>query len=164
MPNKFWILRHYFHWCLCPKLILVCISFSLIHTTINGAGFQYKKQQICWFNFKQSQSWESHTSLRWQLTSVHSKFVGHSIEINWQSNIKAHLEKNFHLKWLSTNSQLLLCIWIWFIFEMKKFSIRGRELSLKENPNQNSNFRTRKFSIRLNCSKRVNQLWIIWHE
>ena len=44
MTNKFWIWRHFFHCDLFPKLVLVCIWFSLIYTPIDGAGSTYQKQ------------------------------------------------------------------------------------------------------------------------
>ena len=46
---------------------------------------------ICWLNLKVISKLRDQTSLRWQLTNVHSKFVGHSTENIRQSKIKGPL-------------------------------------------------------------------------
>ena len=89
MPNNFWIWRHFFHRSICPKLVLVYIWFRLIYTPIDGAGSPYPKQYRS--ILKTISKSKDQISLRWQLTRVHSKFVGHSTEIIRQSRIKGPL-------------------------------------------------------------------------
>ena len=50
-----------------------------------------KNNAICRFILKKISKFKDQISLRWQLTSVHSKFVGHSTEFFWQSKIKGPL-------------------------------------------------------------------------
>ena len=94
MLNKFWIWHHFFHCGLCPKLFLVCIRFSLICAPIDGTALDIhiKNKAICRSNLKIISKLRDQISLRWQLTSVHSKFV--STEIIWQSKIKGRLFSN----------------------------------------------------------------------
>ena len=47
-----------------------------------------KNISICWFNLRPISKLKDHTSLRWQLTRLHSKFIGYWIEIIQQSKIK----------------------------------------------------------------------------
>ena len=61
------------------------------------------------------------------MSSVHSKFVGHSTEIIWQSKIKEPLtealQDHFYLRQLTRYSTLHYCTMVMFDFLMKEFQI-----------------------------------------
>ena len=59
--------------------------------TLDDTWSPYRKQSI----LKTISKLRDQISLRWQLTSMHSKFVGHSTEIIQQSKIKGPLSTNF---------------------------------------------------------------------